>query len=295
MMKQLGCTAAIVAVMGMAQSATAQTARPLTQSELSATQMSENWRNGANMVSMGDDGKVVFVYGQAQPTIVCAELRLCDLELQPGETVMNVHVGDSVRWKFDGARSGPGGNTPHILIKPVESNIETSLVITTDRRTYHMHLKSDRHAYMARMAFDYSSEPMNFSMMLETMRADPAPIVEVVEAETVEVVEPMAAPVVTSSQIVEALDFNYEVKGKAKWKPLRVFNDGLKTYIEMPERMKQTEAPVLLVIGPDKKENIVNYRLRDGRYIVDQVFERAILQAGVGKARDRIKIHYKGA
>lgn len=77
---------------------------------------------------------------------------------------------------------------------------------------------------------------------------------------------------------------------------MRVFNDGRKTIIEMPGTMEQTEAPTLLVVRReggifrDEETVMVNYRVQGNRYIVDTVFDRAILIAGVGGSQDRVTI-----
>jgi type IV secretion system protein TrbG len=86
------------------------------------------------------------------------------------------------------------------------------------------------------------------------------------------------------------------VSGSAPWVPLRVFNDGRKTIIQMPDTMAQTEAPVLLVLRQDgglfsdEETTLVNYRLVGDRYIVDAVLDRAVLVAGVGSGQDRVVI-----
>ncbi len=78
-----------------------------TAKELRALGLSSDWRNGRGVITKGPDGKVIYLYGQVQPTVVCAPLQVCDIELQPGEAVRNVMVGDTVRWKVDPATSGP--------------------------------------------------------------------------------------------------------------------------------------------------------------------------------------------
>jgi hypothetical protein len=98
------------------------------------------------------------------------------------------------------------------------------------------------------------------------------------------------------SEYLSNLDFHYSVDGRARWKPVRVYNDGVKTIIEMPHAMEQTEAPSLLIVragGSVSKAadtSIVNYRLQDGRYIVDQIFDQAVLISGVGKRQERVTI-----
>jgi type IV secretion system protein VirB9 len=92
------------------------------------------------------------------------------------------------------------------------------------------------------------------------------------------------------------LSFDYTLSGSASWKPVRVFNDGRKTIIQMPRSMEQTEAPTLLVVRRDgglfrdAETVMVNYRVQGDRYIVDTVFDKAILIAGVGSGQDRVTI-----
>jgi type IV secretion system protein VirB9 len=92
------------------------------------------------------------------------------------------------------------------------------------------------------------------------------------------------------------LNFNYDVDGEARWKPVRVYNNGIKTIIQMPGAMEQTEAPVLLVIRSeggvftDEEKDIVNYSVQGDRFIVDTVFDKAVLIAGVGNGQDRVTI-----
>jgi type IV secretory pathway VirB9-like protein len=77
---------------------------------------------------------------------------------------------------------------------------------------------------------------------------------------------------------------------------VRVYNDGRKTIIEMPKAMQQTESPSLLVVRKDggiftdAETVMVNYRVQGDRYIVDTVFDKAILIAGVGSSQDRVTI-----
>jgi type IV secretion system protein VirB9 len=60
--------------------------------------------------------------------------------------------------------------------------------------------------------------------------------------------------------------------------------------------MAQTEAPTLLLVRKEgghfteDETAIVNYRLQGDRYIVDAVFDKAILIAGVGSSQDRVTI-----
>lgn len=228
----------------------------------------------------GPDGTIRFLYGQSQPSIVCAVLQVCDVELQPGEQVSSVNVGDAVRWLVEPALSGSGDDAiQHLVIKPLDVGLETSLMVTTDRRTYHLRLRSHRTEYMPRVAFTYP----------ETAASKWAAVKK-------RTVNAAAAKASGGKEYLGNLDFAYRVSGNAPFKPVRVYNDGVKTIIEMPKTFSQGEAPTLLVVRESgsvfRKDDqvMVNYRVQDGRYIVDTLFEKAVLVAGVGTAQRKITI-----
>lgn len=53
---------------------------------------------------------MIFLFGETQPSVVCSPLQVCDIELQGGEIVRDVMVGDTVRWKVEPATSGATGD-----------------------------------------------------------------------------------------------------------------------------------------------------------------------------------------
>src|SRR3546814_4806476 len=66
-----------------------------------------------------------------------------DVALQPGEELVAVSAGDTVRWVVGDTTSGTGERQQvHVLVKPVAPDLRTNLVITTDRRAYHLELES---------------------------------------------------------------------------------------------------------------------------------------------------------
>jgi type IV secretion system protein VirB9 len=107
----------------------------------------------------GTEGAVLFAFGTSEPSVVCAVLQICDVQLQPGENINSVNVGDSARWLIEPAVSNSGPNeTQHLIIKPLDANLNTTLIVTTDRRTYHIRLVSHRTQFMSRVAFTYPDE-----------------------------------------------------------------------------------------------------------------------------------------
>jgi type IV secretion system protein TrbG len=150
----------------------------------------------------------------------------------------------------------------HILVKPIGADLETNLVIATDRRTYHLEMRSSEKTYMASVSWTY---PASELIALKKQRA---------EAD-------IAGTVVADTGIeIEKIRFRYRIEGDAPWKPRQVFDDGAKVYIQFPSGLAQSEAPPLFVIGPDAKPALVNYRVRGTTYIVDRLFAAAELRLG---------------
>jgi len=90
------------------------------------------------------------------------------------------------------------------------------------------------------------------------------------------------------------LNFAYDVSGpQVPWKPIRTFDDGTHVFIQMPDGMKTSDAPALLVAAGHGSQ-MVNYRVRGDYYVVDRLFDRAVLVSGVGREQDRVTIQYAG-
>jgi len=256
----------------------------LTPQEKAAIAIAHKWQaasaRGIKPVP-GADGTIKFLFGAQQPSIVCAVLQVCDVELQAGEQVNSLHVGDTARWTVDPAITGSGpSEVLHLIIKPMDVGLDTSLVVTTNRRTYHFRLRSHRTEFMPRVAFTY---PEDAVAKWDALKSH-------------EVKEKHERTIPQTGEYLGDLNFAYDVDGAAPWKPVRVYNDGVKTIIQMPSTMAQTEAPTLLVVlkdgdlFTDDETVIVNYRVQGDRYIVDTIFEKAILIAGVGSSQDRVTI-----
>lgn len=237
------------------------------------------------------DKSVRFVFGASLPIVLCAPLQICDIELQAGEQVRSVQVGDSVRWSVEPAVTGvPPLEVQHVIVKPADVGLRSSLVVTTNRRTYRMKLASDREQYMASVSFAYPEDAQ--ARWTELASSQPARSTRERPASG----KPEHGTAVRAD-VLRALSFNYELEGDdPPWKPVRVYNDGLQTVIEMPFAMRQTEAPTLLVIraegGLFTSDDVVqvNFHTDGTRYIADMVFDVADLIAGVGSSQQKVRI-----
>jgi len=252
----------------------------LTKTAQEAVQMSEKWMSEHNQPAVGRDGRVLYSYGAGLPTVVCAPLRVCMIELQSGEKLFGEpHIGDSIRWNLSPAmyRSGEF-STSVIVLKPQGPGLDTNLLITTDRRAYYLRLLSKPDDYVARVAFAYPDDEDNQRKWQQQLAEQKD---RQIKAARIAELPPNA---------VDSMYFNYRLKGDDGIRPVRVFDDGRKTYIQISQAAKNREAPVLVVIGSDGKQEMVNYRVKDDMYIVDRLFEKAELILGSGKKARKVEI-----
>ena len=190
--------------------------------------------------------------------------QVTDVALQPGESLVSVSAGDTVRWVVGDTASGSGSAArAHILVKPVAAGLRTNLMIATDRRTYHLELESTASTYMAALSWRYPQDELAGLAARNTIAA--------------------AEDAVTAGRGVslETLNFDYRVTGDTPdWKPVRVFDDGRQVFIQMPAGISASEMPPLFVLSAAGEAELVNYRVRGSYYIVDRLFGAAELRHG---------------
>jgi type IV secretion system protein VirB9 len=197
--------------------------------------------------------------------LYAAPERVTDIALQTGEAVISVAAGDTARWTVGDTTSGSGeAKRVHILVKPYAAGLSTNLVITTDRRTYHLQLESTAATAMAAISWTYPQDEL-----IAIRRA----------AEQERAAAPIAAGLA-----IDRLYFGYAITGdNPPWRPLRAFDDGRQTFIEFPASMAVGEAPPLFVVGPNGEAQLVNYRVAGRFYVVDRLFDAAELRLGQKK------------
>jgi len=249
---------------------TAQTVGDGTRAQI----LSENWRKAHTRITRGPDGSVIFSFGGAQPSVTCAPLQLCEIQLERGELVHDVLVGDTVRWKVESAISGADGDQRvSIIVKPLRSGLSTSMVITTQRRVYHIALKSRTRNYVARVSFSYKDERSSVSGVKDRPHT-------AVESHS------------------ENRNYAYLIRGdNPSWRPMKVYNDRTKTYIQFAGSAAG-DALVLYVVSGGLfalKGKVTNYRLDGNTMVIDHLFDKAVLVSGVGSPRQtRVVIERAG-
>lgn len=252
-----------------------QNTSSLTPQEQAGIELANRWLHGTTKPVQAADGAVVFFYGQSLPTVVCTPLKACDIQLEPGERITKegLHAGDTVRWSITPTVSGSGAElTTHVLIKPTDVGLDTTLQIYTNRRAYHLKLVSQANSWMPIVRFDY---PQTLATAMSSLY----------QRQTSE----QQAKQIGNGLNIDDLDFGYHVEGKAPFAPVRVYNNSLKTILEMPRSVQTGKLPSLLVVNAGRRE-LINYRYRDGKFIVDGLPEQFVLVLGAGKYQQSVLI-----
>jgi type IV secretion system protein TrbG len=200
---------------------------------------------------------------------------ITDIILQDGEQLAGtgpVAAGDTTRWVIGATSSGSGPSSRvHIMVKPTRTDLATNLIINTNRRTYHLELKSSASIWMASLSWNYPQDGMIAIEAQAQAAAERAPIASEIDA--------------------TALRFNYAIQGdKPEWRPLRAFDDGRQTFIAFPASIAEGEMPPLFMAGAGGDLELVNYRVRGPWMMVDRLFERAELRLGSGKHAQVVQI-----
>lgn len=181
--------------------------------------------------------------------------------LNPDEDIIHAEVGDATRWSIQTYYTGTSkGMSPALSIKPFIPELKTNLVISTTKRTYNLMLEANLNTYSPIVSFKYPQE-IELAKQKREYRKNQETKVS-----------------------LQNLNYDYSwKKTKDHFSPEAIFDDGEKTFILMPEKVKVTQLPMLAIRDEQTgEEAIVRHRYNpDTRfYEVDRLFEQAILKYG---------------
>ena len=256
---------------------------PLSAKEKRVLDLVRQWSGkgkSGNTTSFMQGGQLVYVHGAdgGIPVVIAAPLQVVDVELEPGEMVNEIVVGDSARWQVE---SGSAGASTHLFIKPIDVGLESSAVVTTDRRVYHLRLVSRKNDYTPYVGFVYADD------LRRQVAANQA---QQQRQQKWKSTEDQGGATTDLSK----LNFAYDVSGSAPWKPERVYDDGRKMYIQLPSSTGSGEMPALLV-KKGQKDVLVNYRVKGLTMEVDGLFPHLALVVGVGRSQELVEIRKGGS
>lgn len=216
-------------------------------------------------------GMVAFDYDDAGVfPVVATPGRITDIVLEPGESLVGsgaIAAGDTARWVIGDTSSGAGGaRRVHVLVKPTAGDLTTNLIINTDRRTYHLELRASGRTWQTQVSWRYPSHTLAL----------------------------VAAPPVQKPPAPDPAHLNrrYRIEGDhPTWRPIAVFDDGERAYVEFGPSVMLADLPPLYRLGDDGKTvELINYRIEGRRIVTDRLFDRAELRLGLKRGAARVRL-----
>jgi type IV secretion system protein TrbG len=219
------------------------------------------YNGGVDPVTMPNDARMaVFTYSRDQIfRVMTAPLKVTTIEFAPNEKlVADPAMGDTIRWSID----TDGAN--HVFVKPNQPGLLNTLHLSTNLREYDITLVSSPLGglFYQSVRFNYPSSLMakvrDHSQAAAQGGAPAAP--------------PNSGPMDVSP---DKLNFDWEVKGDASFKPEAVFDDGKFVWLRMP-----ASAPYAVPIIKDHGDNVSPNFIRRGQYlVVQQLADEIVLRA----------------
>lgn len=196
------------------------------------------------------------------------------IKLEADEDILYIVGGNTEAFLIDQTRGGKDGSSL-VYIKPLFEDLDTNIVITTDKRVYFFYVKTSKTIFnsMVRFQYPYEREIVAYANEIALNKINnPAPA-EVKKNETLPNISMIGN---------EKIDLKYNIKSNNAIAPDLVYNNGLKTYVRLKKGIQ--EMPILEVIGADGKVETVNMRVdeRDGYkfFIIDKIVNKGQLKLG---------------
>lgn len=204
-------------------------------------------------------------------TIVVAPLRHVHIQFEKEEKVQSLKLSDNVNWIKD------TGGANNLFLKPIKAGLQASATVLTSKRAYQLRLISSPDGGKS-----YQKVSWHYPEIFEQQLAAEAKASEVVRVEAERVESHMVSPTVA----IEELNFRYELRGDADFKPLQVFDDGKFVWL----RMRETSQTPAVFLIEEEGPRLVNFHMRGQFLVIQRLFKRAMLKIG----KQEIEIRREG-
>lgn len=247
-------------------------------------------------------------FGQSEPVLICTILRACVIALETAEALVDDPIaGDQARWIITTAKTGRGGVSTLVIVKPKACDVSTNLVLSTDRRIYDIDLDSPpcsahdtnpKRAYTRHIRFTYPNEADSLAVAPASAPIRAVPV-------TSEHTDSSSGTGATST---DSLNTKYRVVTETRgpfrlfgrkrstfpWRPSAISDDGTHVYVSVPEMFRKYPSPVLYALEDDDSRTIVNYVVRDTVIVTDRVFRRGVLVIPNGEREETLVFENRG-
>lgn len=273
--------------------------QPLSKRQKKAVGIAKKRINDSLMPTQGADGSVVYMYGHTIPDLVCAPGNWCTIQLEKGEIVVgpdgkpdaNVFITDGANWWVRlSARGDRKAMYTDVLVSPKYPGTRASMSLATNKgRRYTISLRSTESQWMPLMTFTYPDDEVRLANAAYTRAVGSAGNGQ-----------QHTATGIAAGVDIAALDSSFEIDGDEAFRPAAVYTDGVRTIIDFGRVLD--DMPILVGIGndgglfSDPSRYVLNVSVISGgsKLLVDGVFTKAALVAGVGSDQKEVLITRRG-
>ena len=240
-----------------------------------------------------------YPYGEGTPTIQCAILQACQISFLPNDVPVQRTIGDKYDWPTAWwVGMTPAGPVYHMVFKPYRSGIITNVIVgMSNSHSYDFYVQSVP-ATELRVHFYAFYDPgawtaqLNFPSVPNPYQEDSqkqAEINKLKQEVQTEKKKGLNHELSIDPRAVESL---YRLKGDASWKPVAVFDDKVRVFIQFPESVQSVFRPAFFQVSRDGKlyTDMVK-RVSTTMLVVPHLFRHGALIWGIGDDRRRIDIY----
>ena len=210
----------------------------------------------------GDNRLVTFVYDPNDSfTILTRPRSITNLALQQGETMVALALGDTSQWQTETVDG-------HIFIKPIRENIFTTGTLVTNQRTYQLALRAspENGKFYQRVSWEMPS-------LVRHKRTQSQAEAVMQEPEVPKQASPTSGPAVDISKV----NFGYNIKGTAPFRPVNVFDDGAFTYLRLPATLQ--DMPAVFIQSQNGLE-LANYVTKGDHIVIQRLAQKVVMRLG---------------
>ena len=222
---------------------------------------------GASALEVGQagfsDSRIkTWVFDSAQVYRIVAHFGfVTTIQFGKGERIDSVQLGDHVSWQVDRLKRGD-----MLSVVPIENGgAYTNMLVTTNRRIYSFEMTARHAPHVEDASLTYLYR-FDYPVTAEEFARSRSPHATIEDA----------------AIAGEAKDLNhaYRASGPERLKPVRMFDDGAKTYLAFADGAPR---PAAFAVGSDRTESVVNTStLPDGTLVIHGVKPRFTLRGPDG-------------
>lgn len=222
----------------------------------------------------GDTRLVQFEYDADNTYLILAKPKaVTDIEFSADEKITTVAGGDTKNWEMT-----PTQSRHHLFIKPIYEQIETSMTVITDKRSYQFVLRSTGPGakWYQRVTWRYNET------ILMDLRAEENRVQDAQKAEAL-AEQKKQEQILAIGIKPEDIEFGYKIDGDAPFKPVSIFDDGKFTWIRMPAHL--VELPALFGESENSELILVNYVVKGDYIQAQRIMRSGVLKLGKQQVR----------